>query len=66
MIHTMSSSWFRGRWDENRGDEFAHWGSSTWLFATDDAGIVTKQVEFYDSSAVLVYDEEQTRTPTEV
>ena len=53
----MPTRWFRYRWDEDRGDEFADWGGSTWLFATDEEGIVERQVEIYDGGAVLVYDE---------
>jgi hypothetical protein len=53
----MPTQWFRHRWDEDRGDEFADWGGSTWVYATDEAGVVERQVEIYDSDAVLVYDE---------
>jgi len=53
----MPTRWFRYRWNEARGDEFADWGSSTWLFATDEVGVVEKQVEIYDGGVVLVYDE---------
>jgi len=49
--------YFRRRWDEERGDSHRAWGRSWWHFATDDTGVVMKQVEIYDNGTVLVYDE---------
>jgi len=52
----VPSRWLRRRWDEDRGDEFAAWGGSTWFFATDEAGVVEVQLEVYDGGQVLIYD----------
>jgi hypothetical protein len=52
----VPTRWFRHRWDEDRGDEFAEWGRSTWLYATDETGVVEVQVEIYDGGQVLIYD----------
>jgi hypothetical protein len=50
--------YFRRRWDEERGDSYSAWGHSWWHFATDNKGVVMKQVEIYDNGTVLVYDEQ--------
>jgi hypothetical protein len=44
-------------WDETRGDQFDAWGRSRWLFETDEAGNVLRQVELYDGGQRLRYDE---------
>jgi hypothetical protein len=48
---------FKWRWDEDRGDEYASWGGTTYYFTTDASGIVSRQIEIYDDGHVLMYDE---------
>jgi len=48
--------YFRRHWDEDPGLELAGWGSSEWLFMTDEAGNVTRQVEVFGNGNVLDYD----------
>lgn len=52
----MSDQFFRRRWEERRGDEFASWGLADYLFATNAEGVVEAQWEIYDDGHVLVYD----------
>ncbi|MFI7704649.1 hypothetical protein [Nonomuraea sp. NPDC049480] len=49
---------FRRPWDDDRGDEFASWGTSVFYLAVDVSGDVRRQVEVYASGAVLDYDEQ--------
>jgi len=49
--------YFKRYWDERRGDSHDAWGCSWWYFETDDAGVVTRQVEVYDRGPTLRYDE---------
>ena len=48
--------YYRGRWDEDRGDQFAHWGASDWYFEVEPDNTVVKQMEVYDGGTVLKYD----------
>lgn len=50
------SAYFKSRWNESRGDEHDDWGSSWWYFETDSEHLITRQVEIYDSGAILKYD----------
>jgi hypothetical protein len=50
--------YFKGRWEENRGDEFASWGCSDWYFEVLPDNSVVRQMEVYDSGAVLQYDQQ--------
>ncbi len=52
----MSRRYFRYRWDEDRGDEFASWGRATYYFAVNESGEVEAQLEVYDDGHVLAYD----------
>jgi hypothetical protein len=49
--------YFRRRWDEDPGFELAGWGASEWLFATDERGHVTNQLEIFENGNTLAYDE---------
>ncbi|WP_206060829.1 hypothetical protein [Nonomuraea basaltis] len=49
---------FRRPWDDDRGDEFASWGTSVFYLAVDASGEVRRQVEVYASGVVLDYDEQ--------
>jgi hypothetical protein len=48
--------YFRWRWEDDRGDEHADWGPSTWLWADDADGWSVDQWEIYDGGQVLHYD----------
>jgi hypothetical protein len=52
----VTTRYFRRRWDESRADEWDHWGPSWWLFETDEAGRVLRQLEIYDRGPRLRYD----------
>lgn len=53
----MPMRYFKGRWDEDRGDEFAVWGCSDWYFEVQDDNTVVRQIEVYASGVVLRYDQ---------
>jgi hypothetical protein len=46
------------RWDEDRGDEYSHWGGSWWYFEVGADGYAKRQIEVYDSGIRLRYDAE--------
>lgn len=48
--------YFRRGWDEDRGDEYASWGTSTFYLALDDEGYAHVQVEAYADGTVIAYD----------
>ena len=48
--------YFTGRWTESPGGDKAHWGCSSWYFEVDSHGVVTRQIEVYDSGPRLRYD----------
>lgn len=52
--------YLRWRWNEDRGDEHADWGASTWLWIDDGDGWSVDQWELYDGGQVLHYDETHT------
>lgn len=47
------------KWNETRGDEFDHWGNSTWFFEAEKDGTVKRQVEEYTIGIRLRYDSEK-------
>jgi hypothetical protein len=49
--------YFKRYWNEPRGDSHDDWGCSWWYFETDEAGVVERQVEVYDSGPTLRYDQ---------
>lgn len=49
--------YYKGRWDEDRGDEFASWGASDWYFEVEPDETVVRQIEVYDGGIVLQYDQ---------
>jgi hypothetical protein len=49
--------YYKGRWDERRGDEFAAWGGSDRYFEVGADYWVVRQMEVYDAGVVLQYDE---------
>jgi hypothetical protein len=49
--------YYKGRWDEHRGDEFASWGASDWYFEVEPDKTVVRQMEVYDGGVVLQYDQ---------
>lgn len=50
--------YFRRPWDDDRGDEYASWGTSMFYLAIDNTGTVRQQVEVYASGVALAYDEQ--------
>ncbi|KAB8181418.1 hypothetical protein [Microbispora catharanthi] len=48
--------YFRRGWDEDRGDEYAHWGTCTFYLALDPEGYAHVQVEAYAGGTVIAYD----------
>lgn len=42
-------------WNETRGDQYDAWGTSWWYFEVADEGRVIRQVEQYESGALLHY-----------
>lgn len=50
--------YYKGRWDEDRGDEFASWGASDWYFEVEPDKTVARQIEVYDGGVVLRYDQQ--------
>lgn len=51
-------NYFTQFWDENRDDEYASWGTSTWYFETNEADEVLKQITVYKNGKVLKYSED--------
>lgn len=47
--------YYKGRWEEDRGDEFASWGASDWYFEVEADDTVVRQMEVYDAGVVLQY-----------
>jgi hypothetical protein len=51
--------YFRRRWDEDRGDEYASWGPATYYFEVDDDLYPTRQLEVYERGPSLRYSSER-------
>ena len=51
----QAMKYYKRRWDEDRGDEFAEWGSSDWYFEVVPDGTVIRQMEIYDNGTCLRY-----------
>ena len=45
--------YFRRGWDEDRGDLYASWETSTYYLALDDEGTARVQVEVYANGTVI-------------
>ena len=54
-LSCLDVHYYRRFWDERRGDAFSGWGAATYLFETDNAGTVIRQVEVYRNGNVLRY-----------
>lgn len=50
--------WFRRRWLESRGDDFAVWGAATFYFEVGPDGWPERQIEIYDDGPTLRYGPE--------
>jgi hypothetical protein len=48
--------YYKRPWEEDRGDEYASWGTSFWYFEVDERWEVVRPLEVYASGAVLAYD----------
>lgn len=51
-------NYFKQFWNEDRGDEYSHWGTSTWYFETNSADEILKQIEIYENGKVSKYSED--------
>jgi len=49
--------YFRRRWDDSRGDNYASWGCATYYFEVDELGCVRRQIEEYDQGPKLRYNQ---------
>lgn len=49
--------YFKYRWEETRGDEYADWGFSTFYTELDSEYYALRQIEVYDNGNILKYDE---------
>ena len=45
-------------WDESRGDQFDHWGTSDWYFEVGQDEYVSRSVQIYASGNSLFYSEQ--------
>ena len=52
-------NYFSQFWDENREDEYASWGTSTWLFETNESDVILKQITVYSNEKILKYSTEK-------
>lgn len=57
-MESMSTRYFRRRWDDARADAWSAWGPSWWLFETDGEGKVLRQLEVYEDGPALRYSDE--------
>lgn len=47
--------YFKRPWNETRGDNYDHWGSSIWYFETNEKGEILRQIEVYENGLKLKY-----------
>lgn len=52
-------NYFKQFWDENRDDEFASWGTSTWYFETNSDDEILKQITIYKNGTIVKYSEDK-------
>ncbi len=52
--------YFKRKWEEDRGDQFASWGCAVYFFETDSDFVPTRQLEVYDNGTRLRYDQQHT------
>ena len=50
--------YFYYHWNESRGDQFDHWGTSDWYFEIGQDGYVSRSIHIYASSNALFYSEQ--------
>ena len=48
--------YYKRPWNEDRGDEYANWGTSVWFFEVGEDDFPVRQLEIYESGVVLRYD----------
>ena len=51
-------NYFSQFWDEDRDDEYASWGTSSWYFETNDSDEVLKQITVYKNCDKVILDVE--------
>ncbi len=49
--------YYKRHWDEPRGDQFSHWGTSDWLFEVGPDHYPSRQIEIYENGIVIRYSE---------
>ena len=47
--------YFKRHWDESRGDEYDHWGTSWWYFEVDEEAWIVRQIEVYENGRISKY-----------
>lgn len=50
--------YFKRHWAEDRGDEYADWGTATYYFEVAPDGSPERQMEVYANGQVLQYDQQ--------
>jgi hypothetical protein len=50
--------YFKRKWGEDRGDQFASWGSAIYFFETGPDLVPTRQLEVYANGNRLQYDQQ--------
>ena len=50
--------YFKFNWNETRGDEYDHWGHSTWYLEIGEEDFPNRQIELYDNGTILKYSRE--------
>jgi hypothetical protein len=48
--------YYKRNWDDVRGDEQDHWGTSVWYFEVPEDGYPTRQMTVYEHGPILKYD----------
>ena len=57
-LYSRIVHYFKRRWVEDRGDQYADWGCSMWYFEAGADGYPTRQMEVYENGKVLQYDQQ--------
>jgi len=54
---TPDLRYYKRRWNESRGDDFARWGASDWYFEVGPDGWPVRQLERIPGGAGIVLDD---------
>jgi len=47
--------YYKRPWNDDRGDDYSHWGASVWFFEVGEDGFPVRQLEVYESGVILRY-----------